>query len=251
MNESVRDGLRKQKLIGKEDVKVRSLQRLDLTDAQKRDKRFYSDESVLVLNRDVGGLKRGAQCRLVELSENCLIVEATGKIRRIPFIHLERISVCEPKLLALTPGDRLQLKANAKTNDGRQIANGEIVTVKKVETDGRIQLEDGRVLEENYRQFVHGYGVTSYAAQGKTADFVIFSDSAIKAATNQKQWYVTISRGRKGIEIFTSDKHELRENVIRSGNRELALDLASHVAVSHRASRGQNQASRGAQRVSP
>jgi len=119
-------------------------------------------------------------------------------------------------------------KANGKTSDGKQIANGEIVTVKNVKPDGRIQLHDGRTLDANYGQFVRGYAVTSYAAQGKTADYVLFSDSAIKAATNQKQWYVTISRGRKGIEIFTRDKQELRENVVRSGNRELALELSEH-----------------------
>src|SRR6185503_18483724 len=96
---------------------------------------------------------------------------------------------------------------------------------------GRIQLQDGRTLDANYGQFVRGYAVTSYAAQGKTADYVIFSDSAIKAATNQKQWYVTISRGRKGIEIFTRDKHELRENLLRSGNRELAMELAENKAI--------------------
>jgi hypothetical protein len=49
----------------------------------------------------------------------------------------------------------------------------------------------------------------SYASQGKTVDHVLFSDSAIKAATNQQQWYVTISRGRKGVTIFTSDKVQL------------------------------------------
>jgi hypothetical protein len=54
----------------------------------------------------------------------------------------------------------------------------------------------------------------------------LFSDSAIKAATNQQQWYVTISRGRKGITIFTSDKAQLAENIQRSGDRPLALDLA-------------------------
>ena len=234
VNERIRDELRRQSVLGAEDVKVRALERLDLTDAQKRDKRFYSDESVLVLNRDVAGMKRGVQCRLVEIGENCLIVEGAGTIRRIRFGSLDRVTVCEPKELALTSGDRLQLKANARTNDGRQIANGEIVTVKSVETDGRIQLQDGRTLDGNYRQFVRGYAVTSYAAQGKTADFVIFSDSAIRAATNQKQWYVTISRGRRGIEIFTTDKQELRENVVRSGNRELAMELKQST-TKHRA----------------
>jgi hypothetical protein len=49
---------------------------------------------------------------------------------------------------------------------------------------------------------------------------------------------VTISRGRRGIRIFTPDKEQLRENVIRSGDQPLALDLvASRVRelLSHRA----------------
>jgi conjugative relaxase-like TrwC/TraI family protein len=233
VNESIRDGLRKRNALGSEDVSVVAFERLDLTDAQKRDKRFYSEDSIIILTRDVAGLKRGTHCRLVEISDRNLIVEGNGKIRRIPFTHLDRVSVCEPKELALTPGDRLQLKANGKTSEGKQVANGEIVTVKKVQPDGRIQLQDGRTLDANYGQFVRGYAVTSYAAQGKTADYLIFSDSAIKAATNQKQWYVTISRGRKGIEIFTRDKQELRENVVRSGNRELALEIDREMDRSH------------------
>ncbi|HVX91039.1 MAG TPA: MobF family relaxase [Candidatus Paceibacterota bacterium] len=234
VNERIRDALRQQGVVGAKDVKVRTLERLDLTDAQKRDRRFYSGESVLVLNRDVAGMKRGTQCRLLEIGENCMIVEGAGKIRRIQFGSLDCVTVCEPKELALAAGDRLQLKANARTNDGRQLANGEIVTVGSIEADGQIRLHDGRMLDASYRQFVRGYAVTSYAAQGKTADFVIFSDSAIRAATNQKQWYVTISRGRRGIEIFTTDKQELRENVIRSGNRELAIELTENATRSDR-----------------
>src|SRR4030095_7303558 len=46
-----------------------------------------------------------------------------------------------------------------------------------------------------------------------------------KAATNQQQWYVTISRGKKGIGIFTTDKHQLRDQIARSGDRPLAVDL--------------------------
>jgi len=231
-------------VIGAEDAKVSALERLDLTDAQKRDKRFYSGESVLVLNRDVAGMKRGTQCRLVEVGENCLIVEGAGRIRRIRFGSLDRVTVCQLRELALAAGDRLQLKANARTTDGKQIANGEIVTVKSVGADERIQLLDGRTLGANYRQFVRGYAVTSYAAQGKTADFVIFSDSAIRAATNQKQWYVTISRGRRGIEIFTMDKQVLRENVIRFGNRELAMELTPSAKYLARRSQSRNNSGR-------
>jgi len=81
----------------------------------------------------------------------------------------------------------------------------------------------------DYRQFVRGYAVTSYAAQGKTVDYVLFSDSAVKAATNEQQWYVTISRGRKGVKIFTADKIQLRQNITHSGNRMLAMDMKPNV----------------------
>jgi hypothetical protein len=87
-------------------------------------------------------------------------------------------------------------------------------------------LADGRVLDGDFREFLPGYAVTSYGSQGKTVDYVLFSDSTIKAATNAQQWYVTISRGRRGIRIFTPDKEQLRENVARSGHRPLALDFA-------------------------
>jgi hypothetical protein len=60
-------------------------------------------------------------------------------------------------------------------------------------------------------------------------DYVLFSDSTIKAATNAQQWYVTISRGRRGICIFTPDKEQLRENLTRSGHRPLAMELAAGV----------------------
>ena len=79
----------------------------------------------------------------------------------------------------------------------------------------------------HYCQFQRGYAVTSFGSQGKTVDHVLFSDSAVRAASNAQQWYVTISRGRKSIKIFTPDKEALRQAVVRSGDRELALDLVA------------------------
>jgi hypothetical protein len=95
----------------------------------------------------------------------------------------------------------------------------------------RIALQDGRTLDPSYREFVPGYAVTSYGSQGKTVDYVLFSDSAVRAATNSRQWYVAISRGRRGIRIFTPDKAALRENVLRSGDSPRALDLVNDTAA--------------------
>jgi hypothetical protein len=226
LNDAVREGLKAQKLIGENETTVTALERQDLTDAQKRDKRFYNADSVLVFNQNICGFKAGTTGKLQGVTDKHLLVESGNRIRPVPFKDLERVTVCQPKELSLSTGDRLQLKANAKSQDGCKLANGELVTVKEVYVDGRITLNDGRVLPKHYRQFVRGYAVTSYAAQGKTVDYVLFSDSAVRAATNQQQWYVTISRGRKGVKIFTADKIQLRENVTRSGDRTLALDMA-------------------------
>jgi hypothetical protein len=171
---------------------------------------------------------QGNTGKLRGVTDKHLLVESGNCIRPVPFKHLDKITVCQPKELSLSTGERLQLKANDKSQDGRKLANGELVTVKEIHPDGRIALNDGRVLPTHYRQFVRGYAVTSYAAQGKTVDYILFSDSAVKAATNQNQWYVTISRGRKGVKIFTADKIQLRENVARSGERTLALDMAQN-----------------------
>ena len=229
VNEQVRLGLKARKLIGEAESAVTALERQDLTDAQKRDKRFYQPESVLVFNRPTAGFKSGSVGKLRGITYKHLLIEADHRIRPVPFKELDKITVCQPKDLSLTSGDRLQLKANAQSQDGRRLANGELVTVKQIHADGRIDLNDGRTLPKQYRQFVRGYAVTSYAAQGKTVDYVLFSDSAVKAATNEQQWYVTISRGRKGVKIFTADKIQLRQNIAHSGHRTLALDMTSSV----------------------
>jgi conjugative relaxase-like TrwC/TraI family protein len=231
VNEQVRLGLKAQKLIGDSETSVTTLERLDLTDAQKRDKRFYNADSILVFNRNICGFKAGDAGKLQGITNKHLLIESGNRIRPVPFKDLERIMVCQPKELLLSSGDRLQLKANAQSQDGSKIANGELVTVKQIHADGRIALNDGRTLPKNYRQFVRGYAVTSYAAQGKTVDYVLFSDSAVAAATNEQQWYVTISRGRRGVKIFTADKIQLRQNIAHSGDRPLALDMARESSV--------------------
>ena len=229
VNDAIRVALKNEKLIGETETTVTAFQPVDLTDAQKRDARSYDANTVLVFNRDVRGFKAGESARLKLIADTHLLVETDQRIVPIPFKQLDKLTACQRKELALAAGDRLQLKANGRSVENRKLVNGELVTVKAVEPDGRIALADGRVLGKNFRQFVRGYAITSYVSQGKSVEHVLFSDSAAKAATNQQQWYVTISRGKKGIRIFTTDKEQLRENITRSGERPSAVDaLIAH-----------------------
>lgn len=235
INDAIRERLRQRGALSSDQNEVTALEQVDLTTAQtqKLDNRHYPRDCVIVFNRDVHGCARGSQAKLVGLTAKRLVFERDGKVGHLPLTAIDRVNVCQRRVVALSRGDQIQLKANSVAKDGRKLANGEVVTVAQIKPSGAIRLEDGRVLPPTYRQFVRGYAVTSYGSQGKTVDHVLFSDSAVRAATNAQQWYVTISRGRKSIQIFTPDKQQLRAAILRSGERELALHLLPARARRH------------------
>ncbi len=226
VNSKVRDGLKGKGLLGANDVTVQALDKMDLTNAQKRDKRFYPQDAVIVFNQKVRQTEPGKRGKLAGIVKAGVLVEIDGKCVTVSNKVLDKITVCLPREIPVAQGDKLHLKANRKLASGARVTNGELVAVKSVHANGNIELTDGRVLDKSFREFLPGYAVTSYGSQGKTVDYVLFSDSTIKAATNAQQWYVTISRGRRGVRIFTPDKEQLRENLARSGHRPLALEFA-------------------------
>lgn len=227
VNSRVRDALKGKGLLGGNDTTVQVLEKLDLTNAQKRDDRFYPSDAVIVFNQKVREAEPGAKGKLAGILKSSVLVEVGGRFITVSNKVLDRVTVYLPREIPVAQGDRLHLKANRKLALGGRVTNGELVTAKSVRPDGGVELTDGRVLDKSFREFLPGYAVTSYGSQGKTVDYVLFSDSTVKAATNAQQWYVTISRGRRGIRIFTPDKEQLRENVTRSGHRPLAMELAT------------------------
>ena len=129
VNDRVRSALKSRGLIGADERVVTALEPVDLTSAQKRDRRFYNEDTVVVLNRDTAaGFKKGQTGRLVAITGNGLVLEAANTVRTVPFKFVDRLTVCQPREQALAAGDRLQLKANGRTKEGQRLANGELVT---------------------------------------------------------------------------------------------------------------------------
>ena len=226
VNEQVRAKLKAKGLLDVNDVTVQTLEKIDLTNAQKREERFYPTDAVIVFNQKVRNAEAGAKGKLGVIVKTGVLVEVNGRFVTVSNKLLGKITVCRPQETRVAVKDQLHLKANASLKHGGRATNGELVTVKSISADGKIKLADGRVLDDGYREFVPGYAVTSYGSQGKTVDYVLFSDSTVKAATSAEQWYVSISRGRRGIRIFTPDKEQLRENITHSGHRPLAMEFA-------------------------
>ena len=230
VNEAVRQRLKDEGLLGKES-KLAFYESRDLDSAQKRDVRFYQQGDCVYFIKKYGRFKKGALAKVESASERGLSLCINSKVTTVSFKQSKHYVVVRPRELELAPGDRLQMKFNGKSVDDKAIVNGELVTVANIYKNGKIAVVDDRgqrkTLAPEQRLANLGYAVTSYASQGKTVDTVLFSDSQNRAATNRNQWYVSISRARRKIKIYTSDKEALRENLLRLGERTLALDFAN------------------------
>jgi conjugative relaxase-like TrwC/TraI family protein len=229
VNDAIRSALREVGKLGTGTI-LTTYQPVDRSAAQRRDARFFEAGHAAFFFRGYGRFKKGERCEIVGANERGLILVKNGRRSTVNYRYADRLTIARPTELEIAPGDRLQLKANGRSAEGSRLHNGELVTVARVEPTGALVVTDERggtkTLSPSERLFVRGYAVTSYASQGKTADTVILADAGNSAATSAQQWYVSISRGRKRIIVFTPDKDALRENIHHDGNRELATDVA-------------------------
>ena len=82
------------------------------------------------------------------------------------------------------------------------------------------------ILDAEQGNFAHGYVTTSHASQGKTVKHVLIAQSTdYGGAASAEQFYVSVSRGKKSVEIFTDNKAELRDQIQRSHQRLSAFGL--------------------------
>ena len=113
------------------DTTVQALDRLDLTNAQKRDERFYPTDAVVVFNQKVREAEPGAKGKLAGIVKSGVLVEVDGRFVTVSNKMLDRISRSASRANCRLPhGDRLHLKANRKLASGGRVTNGELVTVK-------------------------------------------------------------------------------------------------------------------------
>lgn len=129
-------------------------------------------------------------------------------------------------------GDRIKFAANGKTKDGKAINNGDVSQIRKFTKEGDIELTDGRVIDKDFRQFDLGWSMTSHASQGSgfKKHIVIQSSDSFGPASNIRQFYVDTSRGkgRRGLMVFTDDKHGLKQAISRVGG-----DMSMTEAIEH------------------
>ena len=214
---AIRETLRKKGKIKGEDRTFRVLENASLTQAERTDAVNYSPGDVLVFNQNAkGGFTRGQKVT-VENGEP------------LPLDQAARFQMFYARTLNLAAGDMVRITQNGKTADRKhRLDNGSMYRIKKFEKNGDIVLQNGWTIDKDYGHLDHGYVVTSHASQSKTVDRVFVGQSSQSfPASSREQFYVSASRGRYQVTVYTDDKDALLEAINQSDERLSATELVN------------------------
>jgi hypothetical protein len=90
----------------------------------------------------------------------------------------------------------------------------------KIGLGGAFHTREGISVPATFKQWTHGYVVTSHKAQGRTCERVVVAAARLDA----KSSYVACSRGRQLCSVHTPDKAALMSH-LPEGDRKAALDV--------------------------
>jgi hypothetical protein len=223
VTDKVRETLKADGTLSQQDEPVMVFDSLSWTEAQKKNASQFEPGQRLRFVRKTRKFERGETVEVVATMENGLRVRRPDglEVDFIPSGSAASFDVGEARELKVAAGDWLLLQAN----HGKEFINGERVQVREIQ-NGRIALADGRQLPAGFNTFTHGYAVTSHSSQSKTVDDVLLvASSKSFAAVNREQFYVSISRGRERVHVFTDDADLLARRVTDSHERKAAVEL--------------------------
>ena len=148
-----------------------------------------------------------------------IIVGKEGAEKQLPRDQTGKFSVFEREKITLTVGDRILCTKNVK-HRGQKFLNNELRIVVSIDDD-RIIFDKREIVRTGAALHLdQGIAVTSHASQAKTVDQVIVS-VPVRAFSqaNEAQFYVSMSRARWAIHVFTDGKVALRDAVARPSKR--------------------------------
>lgn len=221
---------------------VKALVAKDLTAAETKDAGSYAAGDVVIFAKTLANKSVAKdvayEVRDVDVQRR-VVGLADSQGRRIDWAphrwgRAEAFEVAERELRC---GDRIAFTRNDRRAGRVNGLQAEVVSVDARNREAVVRLESGRLrslaldaLQD--RHIRHAYVQTAFAAQGRTADHVLFhAESHRSNLVDQATLYVAISRARHGATIVTDSREKLVRGVeARSGLRLTALGNPGKVA---------------------
>ena len=225
----IREELKKRGKLGTDERKLTRLINQQWTEAQRSNPQNYHSGLIVQFHQNAPGLTRGRKLTVSSVShDGCVHAQDEhGQQHALPLAQSSRFQVYETQTLPLVPGDKIRITQNGFTSDGKhRLNNGAVYQLKGFTKTGDLKLTNGWVIDKNYGNLAPGYCQTSHVAQSKTVDRVFVAQSgASLGASSAEQFYVSVSRARDSVTVYTDDKVRLAEAIQSTGARMTAHEL--------------------------
>jgi len=217
LTHEIRSGLKKRDLLPKDDTPCTVHDSLRWTVQQRANWRNYQLGQVITVTKSMGGWKAGESAAVARVETGRVVVVSGDQERALPLKSAGSFDVAISRPIEVCPGDKILIRANARPLG---LINGQVLTVEKVGLGGALHTREGVMVPPAFKQWTHGYVVTSHKAQGRTCERVVVAAARLDA----KSSYVACSRGREVCSVHTPDKTALLAH-LPEGNRKAALDV--------------------------
>lgn len=200
--------------LGSEETSFTHLVNTNASEAERGQAWAYRSGDVLIFHQNARGHVKGSR----------LVVDDPAMV---PLEHAGKFSVYRPEEIALAVGDKIRFTGSVKPMRGdKAYKNGDTHTVAEITPAGNIRLDDGKVIAKDAGLFRSAFCETSFGAQGQTVKRAILGMAAESlAATNQEQMYVSASRAKLSVHVYTNDKEAVKAAIQSSSQKHAALDL--------------------------
>ncbi len=218
--ESIRRGLKETGVLPAEGTRLEVHESLRWTSQQKANWQRYESGQVVIFAPARERLASSATVVRVEKGK-VVVALASRKEMVLNLGRPDSFDVARSRQIEVSPGDKILIRSNDKRLG---LTNGQVLTISGIAPDGALQTKEGQRVPADFRQWCHGYVVTSHKAQGWTADYLVVAAESMTS----KGAYVACSRGRRSCIVHTPDKARLIER-LPEGNRRAALDALSEI----------------------
>jgi conjugative relaxase-like TrwC/TraI family protein len=217
ITDAIRSTLRDAGKLGSQEREFTRLVQVNASDAERGRREMYQPGDVLQFHQNAVGHKKG---------DRLVVTDPAG----VPIAEAAKFAVYRPEKVSLAVGDVIRFTGTVKTLNGDHVLkNGAVKTVAGFDTKGNLRLDNGWVVSKDAGHFRSGFVETSFGSQGRTVQRVILGMAAASLpATNQEQLYVSSSRAKESLRLYTDSKAEIREGVQRSSQKLVASDLTGH-----------------------
>lgn len=236
ITEKIRVKLKKENLLSKQEKKFKTLENLQYTEAEKGNIDSYSKGQYLVFHQRIKDIEPTSKLLITGKENNHLIATSKdGKDLTVPIDAAKHYNVFEQQNIDVAKGDKIRITNNAKDMNGKMLHNGTLHHITGFTKNGDIRLSNGSTIAKDFNHFKLGYVSTSHSSQGKTVNKVIISQSSMSLrAASMEQFYVSVSRGRNAVSIYTDNKADLLNAIRQTSKRMSATELYARAPLMHK-----------------